>query len=217
MSNITHTFALSVIPQYIYITEDRTTRLHWSRKGSAIDITVDRLTLQFKNEAEAWQHAVKCVPDIIERLRASDMLGYRAYAMRAEMMLKLGEAAFEALVGSMHQEILGIFDQGMRALDAIRVSKASPKVIRVAQSKSVSWLEVKSKVKLPYHSEPVLLGIRCLPSLVEEKTWSIRVRTPGTTDLSILETQARFDELVRNLGYQGITVKDVQNGTCLDL
>lgn len=77
--------------------------------------------------------------------------------------------------------------------------------------------QVKDRVQLPFHHEPVLLGIRCLPSPVEEKTWSVRVRTPGTTDLSIMEVHTRFDDLVRNLGYQGITVEDGQNDTGIDL
>lgn len=217
MSNITPTFALSVNPRYIYISERGVIAFHWSRRGRGIDITIGKTTLKFNAESDAWQYANANVPDLIGRLQRSDMLGYRAYAMRAEMMLKLGAAGFDALVQSMHQEILDIFDQGMRALGAVRVSKTTPKVICVAPSKGVSWHEVKARVQLPFHPEPVLLGIRCLPSPVEEKTWSVRMRTPGSSDINIMETQMRFDELVRNLSYQGITVKDVQNGTCLDL
>lgn len=217
MSCITPNFALSVNPRYIYLSDKGGTYFSWSRSTRCITVVVDKSRHEFKTEIEAWQFVYDNVTDLFGKLQRSDNLSWRAYALRAEMMLKLGEERFTDMVNAMHGELTFMFDQALRALAAVRLTKATPKVVRVAQSKGVSWLDVRSRVRLPFHPEPVLLSVRGLPSPVEDKTWSLRLRTPGASDLSVMEVQRRFEELVGTLGYHGITVKDVQNGTCFDL
>jgi len=218
MSNITTTFALSVRPRYMYLSQKSPARtFNWSRAGNEIIVSVDSIQAKFKDEGAAWKHAYDNYPDVLDALKGSDHLGWRAFGLRGDMILTLGMTRVEELQDAVNQEVLAIFEQAMRALDATKLSKAAPSVLRVAKVKSFTWLEVRAKVRLPYETEPTTLSVRCMPSPVEDRTWSVRLRLPGTSDFGILETQSRYEELVRNLSYQGITVKDVQNGTCLDL
>jgi hypothetical protein len=222
MSTITPTFALSIVPRYFYLSVPQSAplpdiRFSWAFSKNEYEVSIDRVSASFKTEEEAWQYAVGNCPDVLRILQSGDSAYYRACGLRGEMMLTLGTSRLTAMKDSMHTEIVGIFERSLHALGAIKLSKAVAKVTRVASVKGVSWLEVRARVRVPFHSEPVLLGVRCFPSPIEEKTWSVRLRMPASTDTVIYETQMRFEELVRDLGYQGITVKDVQNGSCFDL
>ncbi|KVP75500.1 hypothetical protein WJ96_07275 [Burkholderia ubonensis] len=220
MSMISHAFAATLNPTYFDLSDvGAKKKLSWlgRSRGKARLGFGSSIWHEYETEFAAWQAAYDHFPDLLGMLQRSDRLSYRGYALRAEMMLKLGEAGFETMKETVHAEVFRIYESAMEALDAVKVSKAVPKVTRVAQSKSISWLEVRTRVRLPHEPEPVLLSVRCLPSAIEDKTWSVRLRYPATTDSSIREAQRRFDELVTQLGYQGITVKDVQHGTCIDI
>jgi hypothetical protein len=219
MSNITTAFALSVRPMYFAFVDAATgARITWfGRSKGKIDVHIGNVVTAFENEYQAWMFASGSYPDLVGSLQRASTVSWRGYGLRAEMLLTMGEARFEDMRLAFDADILQIFGMAMEALDAVQVRKSVAKVVRVAQTKGVSWMEVRTKVSLRYQPEPVELAIRCLPSPLEEKTWAVRLRTPGTTDMAIVETQNRFDVLVRNLSYRGITVKDVQNGTCLDL
>ncbi|KVP17324.1 hypothetical protein [Burkholderia ubonensis] len=220
MSIITETFALALNPVYFGLTDAVAKKsISWSDRGRGKKRISfgDSKWHEYDTEMAAWHAAYSNFPDLLGMLQRSDRLSYRGYALRAEMMLKLGEVRFQEMKDASHADVFRIYETAMEVLDATKVSKVMPKVTRVSQAKSLSWLEVRTRVRTVYEPEPVLLSVRCLPSAVEDKTWSVRLRFPATTDMSMLETQRRFEELVARLGYLGITVKDVQNGTCIDL
>lgn len=218
MSTINPAFAFTVRPVHFDLSEKgpggRTIRM-WLENS---EYHVSAAHARFKDEHRAWEHAVAAFPDLLDLLQRSDKLDWRAYGLRGEMMLKLGKARFEAQQADFEKEVVGLFEQALHALDAIKLTKkATPMVTRLSRTRGVSWMEVRANVQLPYQADATTLAVRCLPSPVEEKAWSVRLRVVSTSDGSITETQARFEDLVRNLSYQGITVKDVQNGTYLDL
>lgn len=218
MSTLNPAFAFTVRPVHFDLSErvagGRTIRM-WLENG---EYRVSAAHARFKDEHRAWEHAVAAFPDLLDLLQRSDKLDWRAYGLRGEMMLKLGKVRFEAMQADFEKDVVGIFEQALHALDAIKLTKkATPMVTRLSRTRGLSWMEVRASVRLPYEAAPVTVAVRCIPSPVEEKTWSVRLRVTSTSDSSIAETQARFDELVRNLSYRGITVKDVQNGTYMDL
>ncbi|KVP96963.1 hypothetical protein WJ97_14175 [Burkholderia ubonensis] len=220
MSTITTAFAATLNPTYFHLTDLGAKKdLSWMDRGRGKKRLGFGSSIwnEYDTEIAAWQAAHDHFPDLLGVLQRSDRMAYRGYALRGEMMLKLGETGFETMKESVHAEVFRIYEFAMGALDAVKVSKALPKVTRVSHAKAISWLEVRTRVRLSSEPEPVLLSIRCLPSAVEDKTWSVRLRYPATTDSSLLDGQRRFDELVTQLGYQGITVKDVQNATCIDI
>lgn len=220
MSSITAAFALTLNPVYFHFMNAATKdNILWranNKGGYTVDINRTS-SKDFLKESEAWVYADANFPDLVGTLERSAMATWRGYGMRAKMILALGEASVEAMKQDLYADLLGMFDTAMLALDATKVSKAKLNVMRMCKMKGVSWLDVRTRVTLPFHHEPLLLSVRFLASPIEEKTFSIRLRLPSETDLCVQETQLRFDELVRKLGYQGITVKDVQNGTCMDL
>jgi hypothetical protein len=173
--------------------------------------------VEFDTEYEAWVAAIAHYPNLLQLLAESPQLGYRAYALRAEMLLGMGASRFQDLKESVEAEILRIHDVAMEVLDATRVTKARPKVARVSQGNCFSWLDVRSKIRTPFLAEPLLCSIRCFPSPIEDKTWSVRVRIPTTSEAEMRAVQNRIEELHAQLSYRGITVKDVQHGTALDL
>lgn len=218
MSTITPAFALAVRPVHFDLSErqpgGRIIRMWWENK----EYHVAAVHAGFKDEYSAWVHVATAFPDLPDLLKNSRKMDWRAYGLRGEMMLKLGWPRFKEMQDDFEMEIVSIYRQALRALDAVQLTKkATPMVVRVSKTSGVSWLDVRADVQLPYEAEPTTLVVRCLPSPVEEKTWSVRLRLQNQSDSSILETLSRFDELVRNLSYQGITVKDVQNGTFLEL
>lgn len=217
MSTITTAFALAVRPVHFDVSENkpgaRPVRMYFKNREYCVAAKHGR----FKDEFRAWQHAATEDPDIFERLRQSDRLDWRAYGLRGEMMLGLGWDRFKEMQDGFENDVVNIFQYALRALDAVNLTKATPQAFRVAKLAGITWLEVRAEVRVPYLAEPTTLVVLCLPSPVEEKTWSVRLRMNSPSDSGILETQSRFDVLIRDLSYQGITVKDVQNGTYLDL
>lgn len=220
MSSNTVAFALALNPTYFRLMTAGTKHsICWTdcghgKKRLSFDISVRH---DFDEEGDAWRAATSHFPATLDMLKRSNSLADRGYALRGEMFLKLGHARVQSMVDDLHAEVFRIYELAMEVLDAVKVTKAKPKVTRVSPAKALSWLEVRSRVTTPYESEPVLLSVRCLPSAVEEKTWAVRLRFATTSDASLLDTQRRYEELVTRLRYQGITVKDVQNGTCIDL
>jgi hypothetical protein len=173
--------------------------------------------VEFDSEYEAWVAAIAHYPTLLQQLAESPHLGFRAYAPRAEMLLGMGVSRFQDLKESVEAEILRIHDVALEVLDATRVTKARAKVVRVSQGNCFSWLDVRSKITTPFLAEPLLCSIRCFPSPIEDKTWSVRVRIPTSSETEMLAVQNRIEELHARLRYRGITVKDVQHGTALDL
>jgi hypothetical protein len=215
----TTSFALTLKPIWFCVIDAATRRsVDWRFTRGKFWVTLDhRVDREFATEFEAWSYIQAERPDTFDKLRSSEMVSDRGYALRAEMMLTLGPVRFKEMTDDLHKTVMRIFQFAMEALDATKVSKAIPGVTRVAPSRAVSWLDVRTNVELPYQNGTTLLSVRCAPSPVDDNTWSVRLRVPAKTDSAILEVQHRFEELVRTLGYQGIIVKDVQNGTCLDL
>lgn len=218
MSTITPAFALAVRPSHFNLSDrvpgGLTIRMQYEKQEYCVSAVGKA---RFRDEYAAWQQAVLVYPDVIDQLQRSDKMDWRAYGLRGEMMLKMGWDRFKAMQDDFEKEIVYIFEHTLRALDAVKLTKAAPLVVRVAKTRGISWLEVRASVRLSYEVNPVTVAVRCIPSPVEEKTWSVRMRVLSTTDSSIAQSQARFEELVRSLSYQGIIVKDVQNGTYMDL
>lgn len=219
MSTISTAFALTVNPVYFNLRDVSAKReLTWSRTSRKLRLYMGSgAQTDCATEQEAWETAIAHYPSLLHELAGSDMLSRRAYALRGEMMLRLGEERFNSLRDAVYEDVFRIYEIAMEVLDATKMTKAKPKATRVAQAKTVSWLEVRSRIRTPYHENPVLFSVRCLPSHLDDKTFSVRLRVPMTTDSAIREIQTRFEELVARLGYIGITVKDVQNGTCFDI
>lgn len=219
MNHTTVDFALAIRPMYFSLA-DKAAKVDVSWSGyhrGKYRVHSAGTWKEFDTERDAWEGSKMCFPDLLNALRRAPMLVHRAYALRAELLMTLGETRVAEMTEELHRKVYDIYETALRVLDATKVSKAKPKVTRVSNARALSWLEVRTKVSLPYESEPVLLAVRVLPSPVEEGTWSIRLRMPALSDDGLLETQRRFDELVTTLGYQGIKVKDVQNGTVFDL
>lgn len=221
MTTITETFALCTQPVYMHLRDAASAKtMLWTRqstRGKKYRVSDSKTYPEFDTEGEAWNYANSMYPDLIGTLSRSDMANYRACGLRGELFLTLGETRVKEWTEAVHQQVFEIYEEALRALDATRTTKAVPKVTRVSSARSTSWLEVRTKVLLPGTSEALLLSVRCFPSMVEDKTWSVRLRVPSISNQCTLDVQRRFEDLVTNLGYQGITVKDVQNGTCFDL
>lgn len=219
MTQTTVAFALAIRPQYFSLSDKaKKVNLSWSgRSRGKYRVHLDGTWKEFDKEGDAWAFSHANFPDLFDTLRHSPMLMHRAYALRAELFLSLGDTRVDEMTEDLHRKVFDIYQTAMHSLDASKMSKAIPKVTRVSNAKALSWLEVRNKIRVPYELETMLLSVRVLPSPVEENTWSLRLRMPALSDECLLETQRRFDELVATLGYQGITVKDVQNGTVFDL
>ncbi|MBU9199887.1 hypothetical protein KTD31_00540 [Burkholderia multivorans] len=220
MSDLNEAFVLNLYPMYFSFSDVVTKKeLSWSAlRHAKFHLGFgSRTNTTFDSEYAAWSAAVAHYPALLDQLQASDRLSYRGFAMRADMLLKLGVDRFADMKKSVDEDVLRIFDLALEVLDARKLTRATPRVARVSSAKSISWLDVRARIQTPYHREAVLASVRCLPSPLEDKTWSVRLRMPATSDLAIRETQRRFDELVARLGYLGIAVKDVQNGTQIDL
>ena len=219
MTQTTVAFALAIRPQYFSLSDKaKKIYLSWSgRSRGKYHVHLDSVWKEFDTEGDAWAFSHANFPDLLGTLRHSPLLMHRAYALRAELFMSLGESRVNDMTEDLHSKVFDLYQAAMHALDATKMSKAIPKVTRVSNAKALSWLEVRTKVRVPYEMEAMLLSVRVLPSPVEENAWSLRLRMPALSDDCLLETQRRFNELVTNLGYQGITVKDVQNGTVFDL
>ncbi|WP_434716045.1 hypothetical protein [Paraburkholderia sp. A3RO-2L] len=220
MFDMNEAFALNLYPMYFSFSDTVLKKeLSWSaERGGKYQLGFgDRIYTRFDSEYAAWDAAVKHIPGLLDKLQASERLTYRGFALRAEMMLKLGIDRFADMKKSVDEEVLRIYEVALEVLDARKLTKAAPRVARVSPAKSISWLDVRARIQTAFHPEAVLACVRCLPSPLEARTWSVRLRIPATSDLAIRETQRCFEELVSRLGYLGITVKDVQNGTQIDL
>jgi hypothetical protein len=220
MHALSEAFALNVNVSYFSF-HDLTakTEITWADKGRGrVRLFFGKgVYTEYDTEYDAWVAAVAHSPNVIKHLTESQHLQYRAFAMRAEMMLGTGLARFEDIKTAVNAEVFQIYETALSVLEASKKTKSTPKVARVSQAKAFSWLEVRTRVKAPYLDSPVLLSVRCLPSPLEDHTWCVRLRMPTISDESLREVQSRIDELTRVLGYRGITVKDVQNGTQIDL
>ncbi len=221
MSRISEDFALCVRPKYLHAKVSATSSFHVYRKKGELKVSGSASPgstgPSFTNEVELWQYLESAYPGATAALEEADNVAYRACGLRGEMFLKLGEARVRALEEGVNAKIMDIHAQAMTLLDAVKVSKVAPKVTRVSPSNSVTWHEVRVKARLPLAKEPVLLSVRVLPSPFEDDTWSVRLRMPSLSNELSLDVQRRFEELVTHLGYRGITVKDIQNGTYFDL
>jgi hypothetical protein len=220
MHAISEAFALNATVSYFSFHDlPAKTEITWSNKGRGrVRLFFGKgIYTEYDTEYDAWVAAVAHSPKLLNHLAESQFLQYRTFALRAEMMLGMGLARFEDMKEAVNAEVFQIYETALSVLDASKKTKSTPKVARVSQAKTFSWLEVRTRVKAPYLASPVLLCIRCLPSPLEDHTWAVRVRMPTISDEALREVQSRVDELTRMLGYRGITVKDVQNGTQLDL
>jgi hypothetical protein len=220
--DITDSFALNVTPTYLSEYDPVLKEcVYWSWNGKK-KIRVANGSgftsgAEFDTELEAWRYALGSYPSLLHKLADSPMITYRAAARRAELLLSLGQAGFDARVTTMHEQVIDLYWEAMNAMRATRTTRTPPKVLRVSTSKAVSWLEVRAKAETPMHREPVLFGVRCLPSPVEDNTWSIRLRMPSESNRAVLEAHQCFDVLVARLRDRGILVRDVQHGTCIDI
>lgn len=220
--NITDSFALAVTPTYISQYDPVSKAcVYWSWNGKRkIRITEGSGTLAYKEfdtELEAWRYAISIYPSLLATMTGSPMIEQRAAARRAELLLSLGQVGFDARVATLHEQVVDLYWEAMTAMRATRTTRTPPKVSRVNTAKAVSWLEVRAKAQTPVHDEPVLFAVRCLPSPVEDNTWSIRLRIPSESNRAVLEAHQCFDVLVARLRDRGILVRDVQHGTCIDI
>jgi hypothetical protein len=221
MNEVSQAFAVNLNSTYFCLRDVAAKKeITWSDRGEGhkrINFGGSSVWTDYKTEYEAWEAAIAHFPNLLDELGKQESVAQRGFALRAEMLLGMGVARFQELKESFDEEIMRIYETAMSALDATKATKARPKVTRVRRTTAVSWLEVRTRIHAPYFPEKVLCGIRCLPSALEDKTWSVRVRVPAMTNAAMMEVQRRIEELHAQLGYRGITVKDVQNGTTLDL
>lgn len=218
MNNVTENFVLALTPKYwSHHNLASKVNLTWIANPSGYRIGFNGSWTDVSEEYEAWNHVRSVYPSIFDELRKSPFITTQGYALRGEMMLGLGAPRMEELTQNMRDRVFELYTTAMEVLAATKTAKATPKVTRVSHGKSLSWLEVRTKVIMPSTTEPFLLSVRCLPSPYEEDTWSVRLRMPMLSEEAYLDVQRAYEDLVARMSYRGVTIKDVQNGTVFDL
>lgn len=218
MSTLTTTFILKLVPVYLGCYDKKAgINLRWRRVNGHIELSCGSANLEFASELAAWQAAIAYHPALLDDLSRSQNSVYMGYAQRARLLLAVGEARFDEMAAAVDEEIMHIYHSAVTALGAKVTMRAKPKARRASPSRALSWIDVRSTMLLPYAPEPELVIIRCIPSPYEEKTWSVRVRTPTSGEGMYRSVLRGMELLTANLLSDGIVVKDVQNGTAFDL
>lgn len=214
--DITHSFALLVRPDYWSLKTPTGTVGCYLDKGE-YQVAENGSYRPYKTEYEAWLEVQRIYSRTLEDLSREPLLTHRAQAVRGALLLGLSTSGVEDMLGQVYDQMRGLFETAVRALEATPVGRRPPGIKRCSPTRVLSWYEVSGKVYLPLQPDPVWLRLRVLPSPIEENTWMVRMRLPSTDNRQTLQMQQAFDAFVRLMAIQRITIKDVFNGTMVDL
>jgi len=196
----------------------RSITLRWYVYGDKFRVYTNRESHEFLNEVDAWDFSITQQPLLLQMLAESKEPLYRAFAVRGELFVGMGPTYMARMKEELDAQIMDFYAESMRALNATRMpSKRLLSVERFTYSRALSLLGVRAKIVAPFEKASMHFSMRCMPSLVEERTWSIRLRIPAHNNVIPLETQKAYEILVDNLSAQGLTIKDVMQGTQFDL
>lgn len=214
--DITHSFALLVRPGYWSLpTPSGKVGCYLDKKE--FHVAENGVYRSYTTEYEAWLEVQRIYSRALEDLSREPHMPHRAQAVRGALFLSLSAAGVEDMLEQVYEQMRGLFDTAARALEATPVGKRPPTIKRCSPSRVLSWYEVAGKVKESSFTDAFWLRLRVLPSPIEENTWMVRLRVEAKDNHQMLKRQRQFDEFVRLMAIQSVTVKDVFNGTMVDL
>lgn len=214
--DITHSFALLTRPGYWSLKTPSGTVSGYLKKGE-YHVAENGIYRPYKTEYEAWLEVQRIYSRALEDLSRAPHLTHRAQAVRGALLLGLSTTGLEDMLAQVYEQMRGLFETAARALDVTPVGKRPPTIKRCSPSRVSSWYEVAGKVKESSFTDAFWLRLRVLPSPIEENTWMVRLRVPSTDNHQMLRLQQQFDTFVRLMAAKGITIKDVLNGSMIDL
>lgn len=221
MTPIADTFALCVYPNDAYTGDNSTHRgftMKVRKKKYWLQDHNDSLALNFgvakpfSNETDAWRHVKSNCPNFEQYMLQHASLSQRALVARAQLFLRLGEAAAQEKIQAVEEEILLILRHAMAGLSVVPVDDAGPNLTRERRNAFISWLRVTQQVRESTRPEPMWLGVCLLPSPIQDKTWTVQFDV-NTQNNEMLEwLQRSHDRMTESLALEGIRVKDVLSG-----
>lgn len=167
------------------------------RNGKYI-VQVDTESSTVATEYEVWSFIQKHDPYVLSTLRTYPWLEHRALSERADLLLSIGQARFDSLVEQLNEKVLMLFHEAMTTISARRASYSKLRARRTS-SKFNAWIEVMSRVIVPYYDDPLQLYVRAFPSPFEANTWQLRIRLPAVSNLVAITMQKGYDTLVQHM------------------
>lgn len=177
--------------------------------------TTPSVVMKVATELEAWQAFNELGPNALDSLWTSKRMYLRALGRRAELILTEGETAMERYTEHLFNQVLQIHEAVMEALGATRITREKAKPRYTRRSHVFSWLNVVSKLSLPYTPDAQHTVVQVAPCPFEQDAFAVRVSMPSESNEAACESQKRLANLADLLEGRGIKLAPVFNGTSL--